>query len=282
MLCELAHTRRGQGEPLVLLHGIGHRHAAFDPVIDELAKHYDVIAADLPGLGDSPALPKGTAYSAENVVTAIVENFAAWGVERPHVAGNSLGGLVSIALAQEGFVRSATGLSPAGYFRPWSLLQAAATLLPLKLGAYLPRPVLRQVANFSLGRFFIGMFLYHHPGRYSPDRVYGDALAMKRGKGFWPYFVRCIPLGFRTPPAFCGTARVPLTIAWGDKDLILHPSQAKRARALISGVEFVTLTDCGHVPMGDSPQQVIAAIRGTIARADVADVAPETSSSIVA
>lgn len=267
MLSEMAYTRRGAGEPLVLLHGIGHRHAAFEPVLDELARHYDVIAADVPGLGDSDPLPPGTPYTVENVVAAIVENFEKWGVQRPHIAGNSLGGLIAIALAQHGHVRSATGLSPAGYFRPWSLIQAAVTLLPLKIGSYLPRRALRAVANLKIGRFFIGWALYRHPGRYSADRVYGDALAMKKGKAFWSYFFRCVPLGFRTPATFCGQAKVPITIAWGDKDLILHPSQAKDAARKLQGVELVTLRDCGHVPMGDSPEQVVAAIRATTARA---------------
>lgn len=275
MLSELAFSRRGQGEPLVLLHGIGHRHAAFEPVFDELARHYDVIAADLPGLGDSPPLPAGTGYSVENVIAAITENFEKWGVDRPHVAGNSLGGLVSLALAQSGHARSATGLSPAGYFRPWSLLQATGTLLPLKLGGYLPNPVLRLVSRTTFGRFLIGFTLYHRPGRYSPEHVYADALAMKNGKGFWAYFFRCFPLAFRTPKLLCGAARVPITIAWGDKDLILNKSQAKLAAKRMTGVEFVTLKDCGHVPMGDSPEQVIAAIRATTARAavDTASVA---------
>lgn len=267
MRCELAYTRCGQGEPLVLLHGIGHRRAAFDPVLDELARHYDVIAVDLPGLGDSPALPAGTGYSVENIVSVFAENFARWGVDRPHVAGNSLGGLIAIALAQHGQVRSATGLSPAGYFRPWSLLQAALALLPLKLGSCLPAPVLRLVAGLAVGRLLIGLALYRHPGRYSAERVYGDALAMKNGTGFWRYFLRCFPLGFTSPASFRGSAKVPITIAWGDHDLILHRSQAKLAAQRLRGAEFVTLTDCGHVPMGDSPEQVIATIRATTARA---------------
>lgn len=269
MLSELAFTRRGQGDPLVLLHGIGHRHAAFDPVFDELARHYDVIAADLPGLGDSPPLPRGVGYSAENVAAAIVENFEVWGIEKPHVVGNSLGGLLSIALAQRGDVASATGLSPAGYFRPWSLLQATLTLVPLKLGSYLPDPALKLLSRTTFGRFVVGVALYERPGRYTPERVYGDALAMKRGKGFWRYFFRCFPLGFTSPESFRGSARVPITIAWGDKDLILHKSQAKLAAKRMKNAEFVTLTDCGHVPMGDSPEQVIAAIRATTARAQL-------------
>ncbi len=267
MLSEMAYTRRGVGEPLVLLHGIGHRHAAFEPVIDELAQHYDVIAADLPGLGDSPPLPPGTGYSADNVVRAIVENFELWGIERPHVAGNSLGGLLSIALAQEGHARSATGLSPAGFFYPWSLLQAALVLVPLKLGSYLPAPVLRALSRTTFGRFITGWALYERPGRYSPDRVYGDMLAMKHAKGFWAYFVRCLPLGLASPPAFRRPARVPITIAWGAKDKILPKSQAKLAARRMDGLEFVTLHGCGHVPMGDSPAQVIAAIEATTARA---------------
>lgn len=280
MLCELAFERRGHGEPLVLFHGIGHRHAAFDPVLAELTRHYDVIAADLPGLGDSPALPEGTRYTAANVVRVVAENFAAWGIERPHVAGNSLGGLVAIALAQSGHARSATGLSPAGYFRPWSLLQAAAILIPLKLGAYLPDAVLRRAANLSLGRFLIGWSLYHRPGRYTPDHVYADALAMKRGRGFWSYFLRCVPLGFRTPDLLRGSARVPITIAWGDHDLVLHRSQAALAAQRLSGAEFVTLTGCGHVPMGDAPDQVVAAIRATTARADEPAAPPAPASSV--
>lgn len=267
MLSELAYTRVGHGEPLVLLHGIGHRRGAYDPVLEELATSYDVIAADLPGLGDSPPLPPGIGYSVDNVMTAITQNFERWGVDRPHVVGNSLGGLVSIALAQHGHARSATGLSPAGYFRPWSLLQAMLMLVPLKLGSYLPTPILRLVSKLTVGRFFIGWALYHRPGRYSPERVYADALAMKHGKGFWAYFFRCFPLGFTNPAAFRGQAKVPITIAWGDKDLILHKSQAKLAAKRLLGAEFVSLSDCGHVPMGDSPEQVVAAIRGTTERA---------------
>jgi len=269
MLSELAYTRRGQGEPLVLLHGIGHRRAAFEPIFDDLAESYDVIAADLPGLGDSPPLPKGTGYSAENVTAAIVENFQKWGIENPHVVGNSLGGLLAISLAQNGHARSATCLAPAGYFRPWSLLQAGATLMPLKIGSYLPRPILRLVSRTTFGRFFIGWSLYHRPGRYAPERVYGDSLAMKKGTGFWPYFLRCIPLGFTSPESFRGSAKVPMTIAWGDKDKILHKSQAKLAARRMKRAEFVTLKDCGHVPMGDDPEQVVAAILRTAERADL-------------
>ena len=53
----LAYTRAGAGAPLVLLHGIGSSRHAWDPVIPALSEHFDVIAIDLPGFGDSGPLP---------------------------------------------------------------------------------------------------------------------------------------------------------------------------------------------------------------------------------
>src|SRR5690606_1786603 len=54
----LSHTRAGRGEPLLLLHGIGHHRQAWDPVVDILATEREVIAVDLPGFGASPTLPE--------------------------------------------------------------------------------------------------------------------------------------------------------------------------------------------------------------------------------
>src|SRR5215471_15073186 len=53
----LAFTRSGSGAPLVLLHGIGLTRHSWDPVIPALAGHFDVIAVDLPGFGDSEPMP---------------------------------------------------------------------------------------------------------------------------------------------------------------------------------------------------------------------------------
>ena len=52
-MTSLAYRRTGAGEPLVLLHPLGSSHRAWDPVVPALARHFDVIAVDLPGFGDS-------------------------------------------------------------------------------------------------------------------------------------------------------------------------------------------------------------------------------------
>jgi pimeloyl-ACP methyl ester carboxylesterase len=50
---DLAYDRTGTGEPLVLLHGLGHRRQAFDAVVPLLAPDRDVIPVDLPAMGES-------------------------------------------------------------------------------------------------------------------------------------------------------------------------------------------------------------------------------------
>ena len=47
---ELGYERRGSGEPLVLIHGLGGSRRIWDPVLDRLAAERDVIAVDMPGL----------------------------------------------------------------------------------------------------------------------------------------------------------------------------------------------------------------------------------------
>ncbi|RLV57151.1 alpha/beta fold hydrolase [Aeromicrobium phragmitis] len=265
MLSKLAYSRTGGGEPLVLIHGIGHRWQAWEPVIEQLSEHFDVIALDLPGFGASPALKEaGVSASMENVLQAVGENFEEWGIERPHVVGNSLGGAVALYLGDHGLARSVVALSPAGFFGPAGRVQAVAALLAIKLAAYAPDAVLRQVSRSSLGRKLVGFLLYSHPERYDADRVLGDALSLKRSPAFWPTLVRAV--NFR----FHGGVRVPTTIAWGTKDRLLNPKQAAQARRQLPDAVHVPLVGAGHVPMGDCPEEIARIVHETVARGDQA------------
>ena len=116
MLPDLVYTRRGSGTPLVLLHGIGHRREAWDPILDQLAEHFDVIAPDLSGFGQSPAFAGEVPYTMENACDHLADQFTEWGITKPHVVGNSLGGAIALELGSRGLVSSVTALSPAGFF----------------------------------------------------------------------------------------------------------------------------------------------------------------------
>src|SRR4051794_1964269 len=94
-----AFTRRGSGAPLVLLHGIGMSRAVWEPVLPALAERFDVVTVDLPGFGGSAPLPPDVEPHPAALASAVAEFLDDLGIERPHVAGNSLGGWVGLELA---------------------------------------------------------------------------------------------------------------------------------------------------------------------------------------
>lgn len=256
---EAVYERLGGGEPLVLLHGIGHHLQVWDPVIGILAAEHDVIAVDLPGFGLSPALPDGVAYDLAGVQSALRSLFEALGVDRPHVAGNSLGGLLALDLGQAKLVRSVTALSPAGFWTEAERRYAFAVLRGLRRGALLmPPEAATRLARTSAGRAVMTGAVYARPGRRSPDAVTAESRALREATGFEATLDAGRSLLFTHD-----VAEVPVTIGWGTKDRVLLRRQGIRAKRVIPGARLVRLPGCGHVPMSDDPALVARVILDT-------------------
>ncbi|KUJ66517.1 alpha/beta hydrolase [Streptomyces albus subsp. albus] len=251
-IAEIVHERRGAGEPLVLLHGIGHHWQAWEPVLDALAASRDVIAVDLPGFGRSAALPDGVPYDLAGVLPVLDGLFRALELDRPHVAGNSLGGLLALALGSAGLVRSVTALSPGGFWSEPERRYAFAVLAGLRTGSrLLPEPVVRQLARTTAGRAVLTGAIYARPGRRSPRAVAAETRAMREAPGFTATLAAGRHTRFTEDvPA------IPVTIGWGTRDRVLVRRQGLRAKRLIPGARLVRLPGCGHVPMNDDPALV--------------------------
>lgn len=260
-LSTLVYDRAGVGEPLVLIHGIGHRRQAWAPVFDLLAHGYDVIAVDLAGFGESPAYADGVPYTMDNACLDLAQNFEDWGIERPHIVGNSLGGAIALELASRGFASSVIALSPAGFFGRVDRVRALTLLMILWLGSRLPDRALRLAANLAVGRRLIGLLLYAHTDRVDAAASYGDARGMKNA----PAFLRTIKAGVHYKMDV--RVAVPTTIMWGTKDLILPDRQGAAARRRLPEATHVSLPGAGHVPMVDAPDAIIAAIGEATTRA---------------
>ncbi|HEY0700231.1 MAG TPA: alpha/beta hydrolase [Micromonospora sp.] len=254
---EVVVERRGAGEPLVLLHGIGHHWRGWLPVLDRLATTHDVVAIDLPGFGRSPVPPGGLAGGVPDLVAAVAALLDHLGLDRPHVAGNSLGGAIALELAAAGRVASATALAPAGFWTPAQIRWVRGALAAHRAAARLPLPVLRAVlAAAPLRALCFGM-LVARPARISAEVALADTLALRRAPAF-----RAVARAARGY-SFTGTPGVPVTVAWGDRDRILSPRQAALARQRMPAARHVTLPGCGHLPMGDDPELVASVILGT-------------------
>jgi pimeloyl-ACP methyl ester carboxylesterase len=66
---------------------------------------------------------------------------------------------------------------------------------------------------------------------------------------------------------------VPVTVAWGTRDRVLWPRQARRAAELLPRARHEWLHRCGHVPMIDEPDRVAALIVETCAAAAASEAA---------
>lgn len=250
------YTRAGQGEPIVLIHGIGHRGQAWGEVTALLAEHFDVITVDLPGHGLSPAPPRPHTYDLGSVADQLEELFEELEIDRPHVVGNSLGGYLALELARRSAVESAIAISPAGFASQPEILGVAATqLLLLKAASHAPRKVLRTVADSPRLRSLSFGSLYAHPDRQTPERAFEDSLNLRHAKGFWPFFWKARTLRVRRD------IPVPVTIAWGARDRLLLPRQAERAARRLPSATVERWPDCGHVPMIDDPERVVRLVR---------------------
>lgn len=250
------YARVGSGEPLLLLHGIGHHRQAWDPVVDILATEREVIAVDLPGFGASPGLPDGLTYDLATTTAVFGAFCEALELDRPHVAGNSLGGLLALELGREKLVRSVTALSPAGFWSQAERRYAFAVLLTMRgIALRMPRPMVERLSRSAAGRTALTSTIYARPARRSPEAVVAETLALVNATGFAEtlraggavQFVDDIP-------------GVPVTVAWGSKDRLLLRRQGVRAKQIIPKARLVRLPGCGHCPMNDDPALVARVI----------------------
>jgi pimeloyl-ACP methyl ester carboxylesterase len=241
----LAYQRAGSGPPLVLIHGLGATKRVWKPQLERLARERDVIALDMPGFGDSAELRAGTPPTPAAMAAEISGFLEGLGIERPHVAGNSLGGWVALEMAKAGRAASACLISPAGLWqnplgpRPADTRKLAQAIKPLvlaaarrdstrakMLGTVIARPQnVPQEDGIGLIRDWIDAPGYAASNEEMRRHVFED-----------PHLVE-----------------VPVTIAWGERDRLVAPPKPHRRPP---GSRFVLLPGCGHTPNWDDPELV--------------------------
>jgi pimeloyl-ACP methyl ester carboxylesterase len=251
----IAFDIHGAGAPLVLLHGLGSRRGVWDPVVDAVARERRVFAVDLPGFGASP--PESFEPTVEGYVARLRRWFIEQGLDRPHVAGNSMGGGIALELARAGVVASATAISPVGFwtarerrYGQWSLRSSRA------LGERI-LPVAPTILASAVGRTLVLGQMRARPWRVPAAEAVADLEAFVDAPWVEPAVRAFDGLRFRDGEALRG---VPVTVAWGTRDAVLLPRQAARARRMLPWARHVALPGCGHLPFHDDPDAVAAVL----------------------
>lgn len=244
------HHRSGSGEPLVLVHGVGSRWQVWDAVLEPLTACHEVWAVDLPGFGSSP--PDGTVPAIIAQAERLEAFFAAEGLHRPHVAGNSMGGGIALELARRRSVASATAISPVGFWTPrereWCIRSLEVSLRVLSA----LRPALPALVATGAGRTLLFEQLVFKPWRLGADAALATVDAFLGSACTPAALERFRSYAFADPQALRGGP--PVTIAWGDHDFLLLARQRARARRMLPWARHVELPGCGHVPFTDDPK----------------------------
>jgi pimeloyl-ACP methyl ester carboxylesterase len=222
------------------------------PLFEHLAPRRELIAIDLPGFGESPPLPNGSESNPYSLTDAVVAFLDELGLDRPAVAGNSLGGWISLELARRGRARAVAPIDPAGFQLPreraYSTRRLAFDARVARLGDPHLLPALRNTAV----RTVAFSHMVGKPWKIPPD----DAMAMARNLAVSPAFDATLEAMSDLTFAGGDEIRVPVTLIWGTRDHVLIPRQAERAQRVLPTARLHWLRGAGHVPTYDAPAEI--------------------------
>jgi pimeloyl-ACP methyl ester carboxylesterase len=255
------YERSGQGEPVLLLHGIGHRRQLWRPVVDRLLDRFELVSVDLPGFGESA--PSAVSEPSPEWLAERIESLMdSLDLPSAHLVGNSLGAWIALELARRGRARSVTALMPAGLWRPghgsdslrhrllfgywnrWTRIPGA--------GRAARNPVLRTVA-------LVGAF--GRPWRVPADVAEADVSCFRGGD-----LRRTMRATYGRRLTGGRSIAVPVTVVLGTRDPLIRRRDLDMS-LVPAGLRLTTLRGAGHVPTWDDPDAVAALVVSTAALA---------------
>ena len=253
-------TENPANPPLVLVHGLGSAGSIWKSLIPDLKKDFTVYSIDLPGHGDAGLAPDES-YDPRSLGKMILDFMNdAYGVSKMHVAGNSLGGWITLemaAIAPEQ-VASVTALAPAGLW-----LEIPTRKLPPSFDARF----LSKISQFFMPIAFrlaplkaLGYRKITHLWReLSYETCKDSCLAMARSKGYNHLWQGARGKRFDMPV----DPRVKVAVIFGDSDIMLPDPIAQERSLLPLHAEWVRVKNCAHVIMWNHPQLTVNFIKKT-------------------
>jgi 3-oxoadipate enol-lactonase len=245
----IAWERRGVGEPLLLVHGLGYARWGWEPVVDALAGRHEVILFDNRGIGESDA--PGGLYSVRMLAEDAVAVLDAAGLKRANVLGTSLGGMVALQLALDWpervdrLVLACTTPGGAGAApmpdRTIRLMQEAPTL-PLELA-------LRRFVENAFGPepdpSLVDRIVQHRLTTAQPPAAWASQAAAGAAFDVWG----------RVPEV-----TVPTLVLTGDEDAVVDPRNSKLLAERIPGARLEVFPGSGHLFFWEQPDRFVQVV----------------------
>ena len=251
-----------EAPPLVLIHGLGATKASWLTVVPQLARHHRVIAVDMPGFGAS-SKPIGR-YDARWFAAYVDGLLDRLGHERAFLAGNSMGGRISMETAMQypDRIEAIACLCPAAAFSRRPALALVRVLRP-ELGivaGFLPRERIKA----SLRQLFANPSCVEDEWY---DAAVDDFLKVWRDpRGRIAFFAALRNIYLDEPEGDTGFWRrlarmdAPALYIYGTRDVLITHHFSKKILRTLPNADVRVWRDCGHVPQIEFPDRTADAL----------------------
>jgi len=240
----------GQGEPVVLLHGIFAEKDHWVDIARPLTNRWRVIAPDLPGFGESTRdLRQPYDYAAQ--VERLRLLLDAMGLQRVHLAGNSMGGTIAALFA----IRHPQRVASVAFIgAPHGIRTPGVSAMDREITAGRAPLVASDAPSFDAALALVFSRPPYLPG---PIVAVARAHAIERAAGNLQLWRE--QLGQRyLLHAQVGALRAPTLALWGGADRVFDASGAPVLAGLLPQAQVEVLPGLGHLPMMEAPGEVAA------------------------
>lgn len=248
---------------ILLIHGLAGNSRTWKDVMPPLSKHFNVLAPDLIGHGES-AKPMGD-YSLGAFASGLRDLLAVLDIRSVTVAGHSFGGGVAMQLAYQHpeLVDRLILIGSGGLGREVSWLLRILTLpgaeyvMPLVFPHFIREP--GDAVNQVIHDRGFGI-----PQLGEMWRAYSSLSQAENRKAFVRTLRAVIEPGGQTVNAtdrLYLAAAMPTLIVWGDRDRMIPIEHGRAAHEAIPHSQFEVFEGCGHFPHVEDPERLVECIR---------------------
>jgi pimeloyl-ACP methyl ester carboxylesterase len=250
---------KGEGEPLLFLHGVPDTSEVWDGAISYFSDEYQCIAPDLPGFGRTQT-PRSFEYSLENLANFIDQLLSRLNItDGLHLVIHDIGGIVGLAfaLSHPDKVKSLT-IMDTTFFSDYQWHAMAKTWR---------KPIIGELAMYLMGHKQFSAAMKKSAPILTDAQIQSnyDALTWRNRRMILRFYRALDPVIFKKweNQLQVLTQSFPTQVIWGEKDSFLPVSLSKRF-----GTDNVhILESAGHWPMLEHAQEVHKLIRNNISLA---------------
>jgi pimeloyl-ACP methyl ester carboxylesterase len=242
---QLAYERRGQGTPLVLVHGYPLDHHVWDEIVPLLESTFDVISPDIRGFGASTTV--NSPYDMDDLASDIAGLLDQLGIQRTAMAGHSMGGYITLAFARL-YPERVRGLGLVSS-------QVLADTPERKEGRHKSAADVEANGIDSVVEMMTPKFT-------SDERLQAYARASMQRQQPAGYIGALRAMAERADSSSLLSAfHFPVVVVHGDADALIPIDRAREVKAALPQAYLVEIPGAGHMPMMEAAEKTAEALK---------------------